>query len=47
MNDQVAKANAETKARIKARLAELRADRDRRAAKLKEAGTLIKEALAA
>jgi len=47
MNDQVAKANAETKARIKARLAELRADRDRRAAKLKEAGALIKEALAA
>jgi uncharacterized membrane protein len=47
LNDQIAKASAETKARIKERLAELRADRDRRAAKLSEAGALIKEALAA
>jgi uncharacterized membrane protein len=47
LNDQIAKANAETKARIKERLVELRADHDRRAAKLKQAGTLIKEALAA
>ena len=47
VNDQIAKANAATKARIKERLAGLRADRDRRAAKLKEAGALIKEALAA
>jgi uncharacterized membrane protein len=47
LNDQIAKANAETKARIKERLVELRADRDRRATKLREAGALIKEALAA
>ena len=47
LNDQVAKASAETKARIKQRIVELRADRDRRAAKLREAGALIKEALAA
>lgn len=47
LNDQIAKANAETKSRIKQRLADLRADHDRRAAKLKEAGSLIKEALAA
>ena len=47
LNDQIAKASAETKARIKERLVELRADRDRRAAKLREAGALIKEALAA
>ncbi|MBR1280029.1 DUF1269 domain-containing protein [Bradyrhizobium sp. AUGA SZCCT0283] len=47
LNDQIAKANAATKARIKERLVELRADRDRRSAKLREAGTLIKEALAA
>jgi uncharacterized membrane protein len=47
LNGQIAKANAETNARIKQRLVELRADRDRRTAKLKEAGALIKEALAA
>jgi uncharacterized membrane protein len=47
LNEQVAKANAETKARIKERLVELRADHDRRVAKLREAGALIKEALAA
>ncbi len=47
LNDQIAKANADNKARIKERLAELRADHDRRAAKLKQAGALIKEALAA
>lgn len=47
LNAQIAKASAETKARIKERLVELRADRDRRAAKLREAGALIKEALAA
>ena len=47
MNEQVAKANAETKARINERLAKLRADHDRRAAKLKQAGGMIKEALAA
>jgi uncharacterized membrane protein len=47
LNDQIAKANAETKARIKERLVELRADRDRRVTKLREAGALIKEALAA
>ena len=47
LNAQLAKANAETKARIKQRLDELRADHDRRAAKLKQAGALIKEALAA
>ena len=47
LNDQIAKANAENKARIKERLVELRADHDRRAAKLKQAGALIKEALAA
>jgi uncharacterized membrane protein len=47
LNSQIAKANAETNARIKQRLAELRADRDRRATKLREAGALIKEALAA
>ena len=47
LNDQIAKAIAATKARIKERLAELRADRDRRTAKLREAGALIKEALAA
>jgi hypothetical protein len=40
LNDQITKANAETKARIKERLAELRADRDRRATKLREAGAL-------
>lgn len=47
LNGQIAKASSETKARIKQRLVELRADHDRRAAKLREAGTLIKEALAA
>ena len=47
LNAQIAKANAETKARIKERLVELRADHDRRVAKLKQAGALIKEALAA
>jgi DNA repair exonuclease SbcCD ATPase subunit len=47
INEQIAKANANTKARIKERLAQLRADHDRRAAKLKEAGALVKEALAA
>jgi uncharacterized membrane protein len=47
LNDQIAKANAENKARINERLVELRADRDRRVAKLKQAGALIKEALAA
>ena len=47
LNAQIAKASSETKARIKERLVELRADHDRRAAKLKEAGALIKEALAA
>jgi uncharacterized membrane protein len=47
LNGQIAKASAETKSRIKQRLAELRADHDRRAAKLREAGSLIKEALAA
>ena len=47
LNGQIAKAGAETKARIQQRLVELRADRDRRAAKLREAGALIKEALAA
>jgi uncharacterized membrane protein len=47
LDDQLAKAHAENKARIKQRLAELRADYDRRAAKLKQAGTLIKDALAA
>ena len=38
LNDQVAKASAENKARIKERLVESRADHDRRAAKLREAG---------
>ena len=47
LNGQIAKACSETKARIKQRLVELRADHDRRAAKLREAGSLIKEALAA
>ena len=47
LNGQIAKASAETKARLNQRLAELRADHDRRAAKLREAGALIKEALAA
>ena len=47
LNGQIAKASAETKARIQQRLVELRADRDRRTAKLREAGALIKEALAA
>lgn len=47
VNSQITNANAATKARIKERLAELRADHDRRAAKLKEAGALVKEALAA
>lgn len=47
LNDQISKANAENKARIKERLVELRADHDRRVAKLKQAGALIKEALAA
>lgn len=47
LNAQIAKASGETKARIKQRLVELRADHDRRAAKLREAGALIKEALAA
>jgi len=47
LNDQMAKAKAENKARIKQRLVELRADHDRRAALLKQAGALIKEALAA
>lgn len=47
LNDQTAKAAAENKARIKERLVELRADHDRRVAKLKQAGALIKEALAA
>lgn len=47
LNGQITKASTETKSRIKQRLAELRADHDRRAAKLREAGSLIKEALAA
>ena len=47
LDDQLAKAHAENKARIKQRLAELRADYDRRAAKLKQAGALIREVLAA
>jgi uncharacterized membrane protein len=47
LNGQIAKASSETKARIKQRVVELRADQDRRAAKLREAGALIKEALAA
>jgi len=47
LNAQIAKANTETKVRIKERLAALRADHDRRAAKLREAGALVKEALAA
>jgi uncharacterized membrane protein len=47
LNGQIAKASSETKARIKQRLVELRADHDRRTAKLREAGSLIKEALAA
>jgi uncharacterized membrane protein len=47
LNDQIGRAGAETKARIKKRLVELRADSDRRASKLREAGALIKEALAA
>jgi uncharacterized membrane protein len=47
LNGQIAKANAETKSRIKQRLVEVRADHDRRVAKLREAGSLIKEALAA
>jgi uncharacterized membrane protein len=47
LNDQIAKAKAENKARIKERLAEVRADHDRRVAKLKQAGALIREALAA
>ncbi len=37
LNDQIAKANAENKARIKERLVELRADHDRRVAKLMQA----------
>jgi uncharacterized membrane protein len=47
LNEQIAKASADTKMRITERLVELRADRDRRAAKLREAGALIKDALAA
>jgi HD-like signal output (HDOD) protein len=47
LNDQIAKANAENKARIKERLVELRADHDRRVALLKQAGALIGKALAA
>ncbi|RTE93204.1 DUF1269 domain-containing protein [Bradyrhizobium sp. LVM 105] len=47
LNGQVAKASEETKARIKQRLAALRTEHDRRVAKLREAGALIKEALAA
>jgi len=47
LNAQIAKANAENKARIKQRLVEMRADHDRRAALLKQAGELVKEALAA
>jgi uncharacterized membrane protein len=47
LNGQIAKASSETKARIKQRVVELRADHDRRVAKLREAGALIKEALAA
>jgi len=47
LNAQIAKANTETKVRIKERIAALRADHDRRAAKLREAGALVKEALAA
>ncbi len=47
LNDQIAKANAENKTRIKERLVKVRADHDRRVAKLKQAGALIKEALAA
>jgi uncharacterized membrane protein/copper chaperone CopZ len=46
VNDQIAKAKADNKARIEKRLAEVRADHDRRAAKLKQAGELVKEALA-
>ena len=47
LNDQLAKAHADNKIRIKERLVALRADYDGRAAKLKQAGALIKEALAA
>ena len=47
LNGQIAKASSETKARIKQRLVELRAVHDRRTAKLREAGALIREALAA
>jgi signal transduction protein with GAF and PtsI domain len=47
LNDQIAKANAENMARIKERLVELLADYERRTAKLKQAGALIREALAA
>jgi uncharacterized membrane protein len=47
LNGQITKASSETKARIKERLVELHADHDRRVAKLKQAGALIKEALAA
>jgi uncharacterized membrane protein len=47
LNDQVAKAAAANKARVKERLVELLADHDRRVAKLRQAGALIKEALAA
>jgi uncharacterized membrane protein len=47
LDDQISKAKAEYKARIKERLVAVRADHDQRAAKLKQAGALIKEALAA
>jgi hypothetical protein len=45
VQEQAAKASADTKARIEQRIAELRADRDSRAAKLKHARDLTKEAL--
>jgi uncharacterized membrane protein len=43
--DQAAEAKPDTKARIEQRIAELRADRDRRVARLKHAWDLTKEAL--
>ncbi|NVO16930.1 MAG: DUF1269 domain-containing protein [Rhodoplanes sp.] len=47
LKDQLAKAHADTKMRIEQRIDELTADRDRRAAKLKKAWELTKEAVAA
>jgi hypothetical protein len=45
VQEQAAKASADTKARIEQRIAEFHADRDSRAAKLKHAWDLTKEAL--